>query len=81
VRPMPRFVHVKVSRCNLNMIGIHITSQNRLVNEDLKWLQSHGAKVRDVRFEIHNDASLASLAVTIAFLITYDAASPLEVPK
>jgi len=78
---MPRFVHVRVSRCNLNMIGVHIASQNRSVNEDLKWLQSHGAKVGDVRFEIRNDPSLASMTATIVFLITYDAASPLEVPK
>ena len=78
---MPRFVHVRVSRCSLNAIGVHIPSQNRLVNEDLRWLQSHGAKVTDVRFEIHNDPSLASLAATIVFLITYDASAPLEVQR
>ncbi|HYB76422.1 MAG TPA: hypothetical protein VEC08_05650 [Nitrososphaerales archaeon] len=78
---MPRFVHVRVSRCNLNSIGVHIASQNKAVNEDLRWLQSHGAEVKDVRFEIHNDPSLASLAVTIVFLITYDAASPVDVQK
>ena len=80
-RPMPRFVHLRVSRCSLNSIGVHIASQNRSVNEDLKWLQSHGAKVRDVRFEIRNDPPLASLAATIVFLITYDATSPVEVQK
>ena len=78
---MPRFVHVRVSRCSLNAIGVHIASQNKAVNEDLRSLQSHGAEVKDVRFEIHNDPSLASLAVTIVFLITYDAASPVEVQK
>jgi len=78
---MPRFVHVRVSRCSLNAIGVHIASQNKAVNEDLRWLQSHGAEVKDVRFEIHNDPSLASLAVTIVFLITYDAASPVDVQK
>ena len=78
---MPRFVHLRVSRCSLNAIGVHIASQNKAVNEDLRWLQGHGAEVRDVRFEIHNDPSLASLAATIVFLITYDAASPIEVPK
>ena len=78
---MPRFVHVRVSRCSLNAIGVHIASQNKAVNEDLRWLQSHGAEVKDVRFEIHNDPSLASLAATIVFLVTYDAASPVEVQK
>ncbi|HXW94894.1 MAG TPA: hypothetical protein VEJ19_04240 [Nitrososphaerales archaeon] len=78
---MPRFVHVRVSRCNLTAIGVHIASQNKTVNEDLRWLQSHGAEVKDVRFEIHNDPSFASLAATIVFLITYDAASPLDVQK
>jgi hypothetical protein len=78
---MPRFVHMRVSRCSLNAIGVHITSQNRSVNEDLRWLQSHGAKVRDVRFEIHNDPSPASLAATIVFLINYDAPSPIEIQK
>ena len=78
---MPRFVHVRVSRCSLNVIGVHIASQNKAVNEDLKWLQSHGARVRDVRFEIHNDPGLATLAATIVFLITYDATSPVEVQK
>ena len=78
---MPRFVHVRVSRCSLNAIGVHIASQNKAVNEDLRWLQSHGAEVKDVRFEIHNDPSLASLAATIVFMITYDAASPVDVRK
>jgi len=78
---MPRFVHVRVSRCSLNAIGVHIASQNKAVNEDLKWLQGHGAEVKDVRFEIHNDQSLASLAATIVFMITYDAPSPVEVQK
>jgi len=79
--PVPRFVYLKVSRCSLNAIGVHIPSQNKLVNEDLKWLQSHGAEVKDIRFEIHNDPSLASLAATIVFLVTYDAPSPVAVQK
>jgi len=78
---MPRFVHMKVSRCSLNAIGIHIASQNKAVNGDLKWLQSHGAEVKDIRFEIHNDPSFGSLAATIVFMVTYEAASPVEVQK
>jgi len=78
---MPKFVHVRVSRCSLSAIGVHIASQNRSVNEDLKWLQGHGAKVTDVRFEIRNDPAFASMAATIVFLITYDASSPIDVPK
>ena len=76
---MPRFVHARASRCSRNGVGTHIAFQNRSVNEDLRWLQSHGAKLKDVRLEIYNDPSPASVAVTVVFLITYDAASPLEV--